>query len=86
MKDASGDGGSDWQPLSCWPQKVEIAIDIKETKDLHHFSSLHLPQIEGSRATGVHYHQLLQCHLGLTGWTDPGIPDEGDSTGMMELA
>ena len=68
------------------PQEAENVIDIGETKGLHHLSSPHLPWIMGLRATGVHYPQLPQCHLGLTGQTDPDVPDEGDSTKRMELA
>ena len=40
------------------PQGAEIAIDVGETKGLHNFGSPHLPQIVGSRATGVHYQWL----------------------------
>ena len=36
------------------PQGTEIAIDIEETKGLHHLSSPHLPQIMGLIVTGVH--------------------------------
>ena len=68
-----------------WPQGAKIAIDIGETKGLHHLSSPHLPQIMGLRATGVHYQWLPQCHLGLTGQMDPSISDKGDSTERMEL-
>ena len=38
-----------------------------------------------SRAIGVHYQWLPECHLGLTGQTDPSIPEEGDGTERMEL-
>ena len=58
MKDASRDGGSDCQPSPHWPQEAKNAIDIRETKDLHHLGSPHLPQIMGLRATGVHYQWL----------------------------
>ena len=67
------------------PKVAKIAIDVGETKGLHHLSSPHLPQIVGLRATGVHYQWLPQCHLGLTGQTDPNIPDEGYGTERMEL-
>ena len=67
------------------PQGAEIAIDVRETKGLCHLGSPHLPQIVGSRATGVHYQWLPQCRLGLTHQMDPSIPDEGDSTERMEL-
>ena len=67
------------------PQEAENAIDIGETKGLHHLSSPHLPQIMGLRVTGVHYQWLPQCCLGLTGQTDPNIPDKGDGTERMEL-
>ena len=66
-------------------QGAQIAIDVGETKGLHHLGSPHLPQIIGSRVTGVHCQWLLQCRLGLTGQTDPSIPDEGDGTKRMEL-
>ena len=67
------------------PQGAKIAIDIREPKGLHHLSSPHLPQIMGSRATEAHYQWLPRCHLGLTGQTDPGIPDKGDGTKKTEL-
>ena len=87
IKDASGDGGSDCQPSPCWlgHQGAEIAIDIGETKGLCHLGSPNLPQIVGLRATGIHYQWLPQCCLGLTGQTDPSIPNEGDSTERTEL-
>ena len=69
IKDASGDGGSNHHHIG--PQGAEITIDIGETKGLHHLSSPHLPWIMGLRATGVHYQQLPQCCLGLTGQMDP---------------
>ena len=68
------------------PQEAENIIDVGETKGLHLLHSPHLPQIVGSRAAGVCYPWLPQCHLGLTGQMDPSIPDEGDSTERMELA
>ena len=77
IKDASADGGSNCQP--------EITIDVGETKDLHHLSSPHLPQIMGSRVIGVQYQWLPQYCLGLIGQTDPSIPDKGDSTERKEL-
>ena len=67
------------------PRGAKIAIDIRETKGLHHLGSPHLPQIMGSRATGVHYQWFPQCHLGLTGQVDPGILNMGDSTERTEL-
>ena len=67
------------------PQEAKNAIDVRETKDLHHLCSPHLPQIMGLRVTGVHYQWLPQCHLGLTGQTDPNIPDKGDGTKRMKL-
>ena len=67
------------------PQEAENAIDIRETKGLHYLSSPHLPQTVGLRVTKVHYQQLLQCHLGLTGQTDPNVPEEVDDTQRMEL-
>ena len=68
------------------PREAEIAIDVWETKDLHHLSSPHLSQTMGLRVTGVHYQWLLQCCLGLTVQMDPGIPEEVDDTERMELA
>ena len=70
-------------PIS--PQEAQNAIDVRETKGLHHLSSPCLPWIIGLRVTGVHYQQFPQCHLGLTGQTDPDIPDKGGSTKRMEL-
>ena len=67
------------------PQGAETAIDKGGTKGLHHFASHHLPQTEGLRATGAHYQQLPQCHLGLIDQMDPGIPNKGDGTKRMEL-
>ena len=67
------------------PPEAENVIDVRETKGLHHLSSLHLPQTMGLRAIGVHYWQLPQCHPGLTGQTDPDIPDKVDGTKMREL-
>ena len=67
------------------PQGAKIAIDVRESKGLCHLISPHLHQIVGLRATRVHYQWLPQCHLGLTGQTDPGISDEGDSTKRTEL-
>ena len=66
------------------PQEAENAIDIRETKGLHHLSSPHLPWIVGLRVTRVCYQWLPQCHLGLTGQTDPNIPEEVDNTKRME--
>ena len=67
------------------PQGVQITIDVGETKGLCHLSSPHLSQIVGLIGTGVCYQWLPQCHLGLTGQTDPGIPDEGDGTERMDI-
>ena len=45
IKDASGDGGSDCQPSPhVSPQGAEIAIDVRETKGLHHLSSPAFPR------------------------------------------
>ena len=68
------------------PQEAENVTDIGETKGLHHLGSPHVPQTAGLRATGVHYLQLLQCHLGLTGQMDPNIPEEVDSIERKELS
>ena len=67
------------------PQEAKNVIDIRETKGLNHLSSLHLPWTMDSRVTGVHYQQLPQCHLGLTGQTDPNIPEEVDGIERKEL-
>ena len=67
------------------PRGAETAIDVRRTKGLHHFSSHHLPQNMGLRATGACYQQLPQCHPGLIDQTDPGIPNEGDATERTEL-
>ena len=47
------------------PQEAEIAINVGETKGLHHLGSPHLPQIMGSRVTGAHYQWLPWCRPGL---------------------
>ena len=67
------------------PREAKTAIDIGGTKGPHCLGSHHLPQIMGFRVTGAHYQQLPQCHPGLIGQTDPGIPDEGDGTERTEL-
>ena len=67
------------------PREAENAIDIGETKGLHHLGSPHLPQTMDLRATGVHYQWLPQCCLGLTGQMDPNIPEEVDDTERIEL-
>ena len=67
------------------PQKAKNAIDVRETKGLHHLNSPHLPWTEGLRVTEVHYQWLPRCHLGLTGQMDPDIPEEVDNTERMEL-
>ena len=67
------------------PQEAKNAIDVGETKGLHHLGSPHIPWIMGSRVTWVHYQQLPWCHLCVTGQTDHNIPDEGDGTKKMEL-
>ena len=75
---------TDCHPIS--PPEAENIIGIRETKGLIHLSFLHLPQIVGSRAIGVHYQQLPQCHPGLTGQMDPDIPDEVDGIERKALA
>ena len=67
------------------PWGTKTTIDIGGTKGLCHLSSCHLPWTEGLRVTGVHYWWLHPCHPGLIDQTDPGIPDEGDSTERTEL-
>ena len=61
------------QPIG--PPEAENVIGIGETKGLHPLSSLHLPQTVGLRATRVLCQWPPQCHLGLTGQTDPDVPD-----------
>ena len=68
------------------PQEAENIIDVGVTKGLNHLSSPHLPRTVGLRATGVRYQQLPQCHLGLTGQTDPNTPEEVDGIKRKELA
>ena len=68
------------------PQEAESITDVRETKGLHFLGSPHLPQTVGLRASGVHYQQLPQCHLGLTGQMDPNVPEEVDGIERMELA
>ena len=77
MKDASRDGGLIINPHHISPQEAENAIDIGETKGLRHLGSPHLPQIMGSRVTGVYYQWLPRYHLGLTGQMDPWHPRQG---------
>ena len=67
------------------PQEAENVIDVRGNKGPNHLGSPHLLKTVGSRATGVHYQQLPQCHLGLTGQTDPDIPEEVDSIKRKEL-
>ena len=68
------------------PQEAENIIDVRETRGLNHLSSLHLPQTVALRVTGIHYQWLPWCHLGLTGQTDPNIPEEVDGIERKELA
>ena len=67
------------------PKEVKNIIDIGETKGTNHLSSPHLPQTMGWRVIGVHYQWLPQCCLGLTGQTDPKVPEEVDGFERMEL-
>ena len=67
------------------PPGAENIIGMGEIKSLNHLGSLHLPQIVGLRVTGVHYQQLPRCHLGLTGQTDPDVPDEVGGIERKEL-
>ena len=76
MKDAMGMVVLIINPHHVSPQEAKTVIDIRETKGLCHLGSPPLPQTMGSRVTGVHYQQLPQCCLGLTGQMDPNIPDE----------
>ena len=66
-------------------QEASNIIDVGETKGLNHLSSPHLPWTMGLRATGVYYQWLPQCCLGLTGQTDPDIPEEVDGIERKEL-
>ena len=65
-------------PIS--PSEARNIIGNGETKGFNHLSSLHLPQTEGSRATGVGYQQHPQCCPDLTSQMDQGVPDEVDDT------
>ena len=85
-KDGSGDGGSDHQLYPIGPQEAKNVIDVRETKGLNHLGSLHLPQTVGLRVIGVHYQWLPRYRLGLTGQTDPDIPEKVDSIKRKELA
>ena len=71
-------------PIS--PLEARNIIDIRETKDPNHLSSLHLPQTVGLRATEVCYQQLPLCHPGLTSQMDQDIPDEVDDIERKEPA
>ena len=84
MKDTSGDGGSDHQPLPHQPWGAKTTIDIGETKGFHCLSSHHLPQTVGSRVTGAHCQWFPQCHPCLIDQRDPGNSNEGDSTKRTE--
>ena len=66
-------------------QEAENIIDDGETKGLNHLGSPHLPQTMGLRATRVQYQQLPQCCLGLTGQTDPNVPEKVDGIKRKEL-
>ena len=67
------------------PREAKNVMDVGEIKGLHHLNSPHLSQTMGLRATGAHYQWLPQFCLGLTGWTDPNVPEEVDDTERMEL-
>ena len=64
------------------PPEAKNIIGIRETRGINHFSSLHLPQTVGLRATGVHYQQLPQCHPSLTGQMDQDVLDKIDDIEM----
>ena len=70
-------------PIS--PPEAENVIGIRETKGLHHLCSPHLPQTVGLIVTRIHYWWLSRCCLGLTGQTDPHVPDKVDGIEMKEL-
>ena len=85
IKDAFGDGGSNCQPSPHQPLRGQ---DHNRCQRDQRPLSPQYPspsQTMGSRATGVRYQWLPQCHLGLTGQTDPGAPNKGDGTKKMEL-
>ena len=67
------------------PLEARNIIGIRETKGLNHLSSLHLPQMVGSRATGVHYQHPWYCP-GLTSQIDQDIPDKVDGIKRKEPA
>ena len=84
IKDTSGDGGSDHQPLPCQPPRGWDQNRHWRTKCFHCLSSHHLPQTVGLRVTGAHYQWLPWCHPGLIYQMDPSIPNKGDGTKRME--
>ena len=54
-KDASGDCSSDYKPSPICCLEAGNVIGVRETRGLHHLSSLHLPQTMGLRVIGAHY-------------------------------
>ena len=62
------------------PSEARNITGDGETKVLNHLGSLHLPQTEDSRVTGVCYQQCPQCCPGLTSQTGQGIPDKVGNT------
>ena len=85
MKDASGDGGSDHQPSPHGPLQGQECNRHWRDQRPPSPQFPHLPQIMGLRATGVHYQQLPQCCLGLTGQMDPNVLDKGGGTMRTEF-
>ena len=67
------------------PREAKNVTDIGETKGLHHLGSPHLPWTMVLRVTGACYQQLPRCHVGLTGWMDPDVPEEVYTIKRMEL-
>ena len=58
------------------PLEAEGIIGDEGTSNLGHPGSLPLPQTMVLKVIGVHCPRHLQCHLGQTMQTDPGIPDK----------
>ena len=86
LKDASGDGGSDCQLSPHWPSRgQECNSCLRDQRPQSPQFSPHLSQTVSLRATRAHYQWLPGCHLGLTGQTDPDVPEEVDGIKRKEL-
>ena len=65
-------------------QGARTAIDIEETRDYHHLSPHHSPQIVGLKVIGVWCQWSHICHHCQTGQKAPGIPSKVDDVGRQE--